>query len=342
MTTIFAKVILDSISSAGIRLLTIHAHYPLIIHAESKAHRIISETGEVLFEYATPGVMEAPELSRNARSARAVPIERIIQEVIDDPFVPLHWGRNQKGMVADEEIYAPVTGFGLALHKVEGDLWPDQAWLTARDHAVAAARAFAQAGYHKQVVNRLLHPFMHIDTLLSATQWNNFFALRIHRAAEPHMRMLAEAIKKAIDESTPTPLLPDEWHLPFIDDDTRVEVLKRAAGGLLNSTNAREFDEKVQRQIDATLRKISVARCARISIAPFDGHSSIDAELERYALLVGSEPLHASPAEHQATPDLHADLPMDLGRRWAHPGLHGNLTGWKQFRKMLINEWVPG
>jgi hypothetical protein len=51
-----------------------------------------------------------------------------------------------------------------------------------------------------------------------------------------------------------------------------------------------------------------------------------------YGRLVGSVPLHASPCEHQASPDER------LGIRWRHPGLHGNLQGYCQHRKALPNE----
>ena len=54
-----------------------------------------------------------------------------------------------------------------------------------------------------------------------------------------------------------------------------------------------------------TLIKISVARCARVSYTSFETgrRSTLEEDLALYDRLVGAQPLHASPAEHQATPD---------------------------------------
>ena len=288
MTTISAKIITDSASSVGKRLTTLALRYPLVIHAEVMTHRAFS---------------------RNARSSRAVPTLTLIRECIDDPFIPLHWGEALPGMQA----YTECTNLVGALNS-------EEAWLEARDHAVRAAQGFYTAGYHKQLVNRLLAPFLHIDTLVTATEWNNFFELRLHHAAEPHMQMLAEAIKKAMDESIPKLLGPGEWHLPYADD----EATKEQA---MNFGSSRDINS------GEILRKLSAARCARISYAPFDGNSSIEAELARYDTLVNSKPMHASPVEHQATPD--RCFKEEDCIEWHRPELHGNFVGWKQNRKLL-------
>lgn len=282
MTTITAQVIKDSIANS-IRLVTVHLHYPLVIHAELMTHRVFS---------------------RNARSSRAVPTKRMIQDVIDDPFVPLVWGSNQTGMQAGAEIDNRVFlgGYeGILFDRVPITYQPEQAWLWARDQAVIAATGFMEAEYHKQISNRLLAPFLHIDTLVTSTEWDNWFELRDHPMAEPHIEILAKEMRKAFNGSTPIELKFGQWHLPYADvnGDPDIEI------------------------------KLSVARSARISYAPFDGSASIDAELDRYKRLVGSRPIHASPAEHQATPD------RMIKGQWSNPQLHGNFKGWKQWRKTL-------
>ena len=76
------------------------------------------------------------------------------------------------------------------------------------------------------------------------------------------------------------------------------------------------------------------------------GDASIEKELERYELLVGSDPLHASPAEHQATPDTFTPTRTWTTRDgkngfWGNPDLAGNLgPGWIQYRKTLPGEYV--
>src|SRR5690606_31796836 len=107
--------------------------------------------------------------------------------------IPLHWGAKQKGMQADNEIDAEViVGFGS-----DDYIWDknEVAWLLAKDDAVKWATAFMNAGYHKQVYNRLLEPFLHIDTLVTATEYQNFLWLRDHKDAEPHIKILAQKVK---------------------------------------------------------------------------------------------------------------------------------------------------
>ena len=301
---ISAKIIEDSISPEGKRLTTFQLRYPLIIHAESKTHRLHSESGEVIEEFTSPAVMSDPNLSRNARSQRAVPIKKMIQEVMGDPFIPLHWGKAQPGMQAFEECDAPVKFW-------DGEDTREDAWLRARDQVVDIAEGFADAGYHKQLVNRLLSPWLYIDTLVSATEYENFFALRDHEAAEPHIRALAKAMKQCLQESIPSLLEPGQWHLPYTLPEERESLSV------------------------SLLQRLSVSRCARISYTPFDGNASIEKELERYELLVGSVPGHFSPTEHQGTPDSVAFRKTKGEPIYTSPELHGNLKGWCQYRKLI-------
>lgn len=321
MTEISAKIVLDSISPDGIRLSTVQMRYPRFIHAELMTHRAFS---------------------RNARSSRAVPVAKMIQEVVDDPAVPLFWGKNQPGMQASEECNEPIylndEFYGPDVFE---QFTREEAWLEARDQAVKIARGYATASYHKQVVNRLLEPFMHIDVLVTSTDWANFLALRAHQDAEPHIEVLAQETKKALEASTPTLIHPGTWHLPYIvPDDWEAGWVR--LGHETHGTG----------QVTDLMKKISAARCARISYTPFDGNGSIEKELQRYDQLITNQPVHASPVEHQATPDTkgHYDVIrvidgdkeelVDSGESWDHPKLHGNLYGWIQFRKTIKNEAV--
>lgn len=297
MANMTAKIIADSISESGKRITTMHLRYPRFIHAELMTHRV---------------------LSRNARSSRAVPVKKMLEEISRDPVIPSYWGKNQSGMQASEENNEMIFidyGHGSCDFTREG------AWLYASEQAVRVATEFMKAGYHKQVVNRLLEPFMYIDTLVTATDWENFMFLRDHKDAEPHIRDLAIVMKEAMKDSTPNLLRENEWHMPYITEEDKK----------LHATNV--------------LLKISVARSARISYAAFDDDGSVEKELERYKLLVESVPLHASPAEHQAKPDRwdeHKTRTVNQRKGWQKSELHGNLTGWIQYRKMLDNEFVKG
>jgi hypothetical protein len=186
----------------------------------------------------------------------------------------------------------------------------EDAWNRARDWAIIFAQKFDDAQYHKQIVNRILEPFMHIDVLVTATEWTNFLALRDHEAAEPHIQILAHEIRKARQESEPKLLRRDEWHLPYVTDQDKKDL-----------------------QLEDQL-KVSVARSSRVSYSNHEGKvPSLTEDLVQYERLVGSTPIHASPAEHQATPDI-----ILAGKRWMQPWFHGNLVGWKQYRKSLPNE----
>lgn len=324
MTTITAKIIEDSISEAGIRLTTMQLRYPRWIHAEGRTHRQISLDEELDgVEYGTgvvttPSLMADPNLSRNASSSRAIPVERLIQDVLDDPAVPMYWGANQRGMQAGGECTNPVDipdfGAGLTSTYSREDAWPE-----ARDHAILVAQGFAEAGYHKQIVNRLIEPFSHINVVVTATEWTNFFALRIHKDAEPHINLLATRMRDAMNASTPKILRRGEWHLPYV---LHVEI--DAFGG--------------REDPSGDLRLISVARNARLSYLTHDGKPpAIMQDLDLARRLIGSVPLHASPAEHQAMPDrwILADGPSPA---WENQTLHGNFRGWVQYRKTLPGE----
>lgn len=297
------SVILDSISTgARLRLTTIHVRVPRIIWPEILTHRMFG---------------------RNARSSRAVPAKTMLREIRETPFVPWRWTANQPGMKGKQGHEEQVNISEITGTKDDDLVSRENAWLTGRDKAVELAEAFAESGYHKQIFNRLVEPYMWIDGLITSCQWNNFFWLRDHEDAEPHFEDAAKLIRQAFSESNAQEIRPGEWHLPYIDDKDRDEAKTR-------------FGDD-QETAEAFLRKISAARCARISYAPFDGDASYEAELKRYDLLVRSDRVHASPLEHQATPDRKL-----VTGDWDSPHLHGNLPGFIQARKLVSVNFVPG
>lgn len=312
----FAAVVLASKPTDGGKpLITLHLRYPRIIHGEIMTHRVFS---------------------RNARSSRAVPVKTMLNEVRTKPFVPWHWGLNQKGMQAGEECNAPVSTITIPLELDVDAICRKEAWFCACDVAAGTAEAYMNAGYHKQIPNRLLEPFSWIDTLITSSSWANFFHLRDHKDAEPHFQDLARLVKEALtwvrDNDELQILESGQWHLPYVTLADREEVRKQV-GSAAGSNQA----------FLSLLQKISAARCARISYTPFDGNPSIERELERFDFLINSDRLHASPTEHQATPDRFytgqelGQFPPEPG--WEAPHLHGNLEGWIQFRKTLAGEY---
>ncbi|TFZ81648.1 FAD-dependent thymidylate synthase [Candidatus Macondimonas diazotrophica] len=267
--------------------------------------------------------------SRNASSSRAIPVEKMIDFILADTARPVHWGKNQPGMQAREEHDEDVPGRGEVNQETGyqeyGRLTREEAWNSARDDAISWARRFHEAGYHKQIVNRLLEPFVHINVLVTATDWDNFFELRAHPDAQPEIRLLAHQIMDAMEASTPKRLNPGEWHLPFV---TSQDKMKKSHHAFMTGIGK-----------DEILRRISAARCARVSYKTFDGKvPSIEADLKLFDKLASGRPLHASPLEHQATPVIGHGLVEDPFTR-ENLFLTGdisancrNFTDWMQYR----------
>nr|CAI3971161.1 thymidylate synthase [Ochrobactrum phage ORM_20] len=287
-----------------LKICTFELVYPYVVHAEVMTHR---------------------QFSRNAASFRAVPTNVFIDEVIKTPYMPIHWGKNQKGMQAHEEQNVPVT-VSWDYYDFENDrqysetktMSRERAWLAARDEAVRYAKAFGDAGYHKQVVNRLLAPYVHMRTVLTSTHWANFDALRRHEDAEPIIRALADKMYEARMSTTPRILQEGEWHIPYTTQE-----------------------EKDTLPLDV-LKKISAERSARVSYKLRDNSGRpYDPDFTLYKQLVESFPIHASPIEHQATPDYFDVTEKLYGRSpWKNEKLHGNFTGFIQNRKTIEGEAV--
>lgn len=257
------NVIADSVNKYGVRAITIEAQYPRIILAELNTHRVFS---------------------RNSSSSRAIPIKTLLKQVWNNPFMPVYWGKNKPGMKAHEEL----EGINLWLAK--------QLWLLSSKVACIFAYLFSLIGLHKQIGNRIIEPWMFTRTIVTSTEWDNFFELRCHPDAQPEIKKLAEMIEDAIFNSVPEFLHEGEWHLPYVfsDEKARFDIIY--------------------------LLKLSTARCARVSFLTHDNkepHFMKDFGL--HDSLVGSDPKHASPTEHQLTPGDEEKF-------------YYNLNTWKSYR----------
>lgn len=246
-----AKVIADSINPWGKRITTFELEYPRIVHSEFMTHR---------------------QFSRNASSSRAIPIDKVIQQVKDNPAFPAKWGKNQAGMQSETELSEYQQEQAKAL------------WLASRDSAVAFATSMKDLGLHKQVVNRILEPYQFIKVVMTTTEYTNWEWLRLHKDADPTIYDLAEAIKEARDNSIPICLDEGMWHVPYVD----MEIDEEGNQSFYNLT----LEEAV---------KVSCSCCAQVSYRKLD-QSQEKAE-DLYVRLVESEPVHASAFEHVAKVD---------------------------------------
>lgn len=247
--------------------------------------------------------------SKNAAGSRALPIEKQIENIRNNTVYPI-WTKNEKGMGG------PVIQDEKLIKELDADVY------FMRDWMIGEARNLANKGVHKQNVNRYLEPFQHIKLVCTGTDWDNFFTLRCHPSAQPEIQSLAQSIRQAIKDSKPQYLEPGQWHIPFEDY-------------LPNGTTE---DQKI---------KVSVARCARISYNNFETNSiDVDKDVDLYERLVVQEPLHASPAEHQARVPTEQELEHfhsrylnhTIGTPTYHKGKYiSNLNGWIQLRKLIEN-----
>ena len=189
---ITAKVIADSISDHGIRLTTLELEYPRFILAEFNTHRVFS---------------------RNSASSRAIPVKKMIENVLHNPAFFESVGKNQAGMQATEEVDPDLC----RAFEIE---WNELARIAAK-----YTERWAGYGIHKQVANRALEPWMHTRTLVTSTEWGNFFELRDHPDAQPEMQTLARRIRGAMANSDPEYIRHDgSWHLPYVE--TKYAALK--------------------------------------------------------------------------------------------------------------------
>jgi thymidylate synthase ThyX len=260
------KIIEDSIPTSGknfTRLTTMEVTIHRFVLAEFNTHR---------------------DFSRNSASSRAIPIQKRIEEVKRNPALPLSWGKNKSGMSAEEEL----SSEDIKICK--------RHWLNAAENAVYTAEILSKLGLHKQIVNRVLEPFLWHKIIVTSTRWDNFFKQRIHPAAQPEIRIAAEAMKYALSKSVP---VERQIHLPYVSSFERSDFPLY------------------------TLKQISAARCARVSYLNHDGEYSVEKDLELYNKLDTQNPPHYSPLEHVAmVPELVF-----------FKKTNSNFDHWIQFRK---------
>lgn len=204
--------------------------------------------------------------SRNASSSRAVPVERTIQNILNDPWVPSDVYKNCKGMqgkdIVNEEDYAIFC----------------EEWRDAAFKAIEVAHKMIDNGFHKQHINRILEPFTKIKVIVTATEWDNFFKLRLSPDADPEIQHLAKAIKMAMDAVSNTYI-----------------YINAHGGRTLPYVNFDEMDAIDDLRI---LTLISAARCARVSYLNHDGSKpDILKDLALAKRLIDSG--HMTPFEHQ-------------------------------------------
>lgn len=289
----------DSITRYGERLITVVLTLPRIVLAELNTHRVFS---------------------RSSASSRAIPVQRQIDKLKKDPFIPFYWGKNQKGMQADEELTPDLIDQARAI------------WVESSRKQIDFAEQMMALGVHKQLTNRLLECFMYHEVIVTATEWDNWDHLRRDKDAAPEIQKSAGMMHDCIDASRPVLLAADQWHLPFT------------------------LESEVERFGLESLIQISVGRCARVSHANHEGVSDPEADIQ---LAKRCRVGHMAPWEHAARPMTNAERDMFSEHRplptptdpqnplsgraswqWGkRQSFLGNFNGWVQARKLIHGEW---
>lgn len=217
--------------------------------------------------------------SRNASSSRAVPVERTIQNILNDPWVPSDVYKNCKGMQGKDIV-----------NEDDYDIFCEE-WQDAAFKAIEVAHKMIDKGFHKQHINRILEPFTKIKVIVTATEWSNFFDLRLSPDADPEIQHLAKAIKMAMDAVSNTYI-----------------YINAHGGRTLPYVN---FDEMNAIDDLRLLTLISAARCARVSYLNHDGSKpDILKDLALAKRLIDSG--HMTPFEHQCRCSFDAGFQYNL------------------------------
>lgn len=305
-----ANVIADSLSPEGVRLTTLEVEYPHAVHKDMMTHRM---------------------LSRNFQSFRAFPPEQVIEKIQKDPFIPV-FTKRMKGMANGE----PLGG--------EEKVVANRVWWNHINSACDRAWQLIDRDAGKDQVNFLLQDLTWITGIVSATDWDNFFALRLainpetgKPFARPEVYKTALLMKQAIDASTPKPLDYGEWHTPLIREEDWQDTL-------VLSVKRRAWDY---------IKQVSTGRCARTSYLTHHGIRDTSADIGLHDSLKGDG--HMSPFEHIARPfspdewettwEIKAEISKTLqlprhirDEMIRQADYRGNFRRWHQYRKDIPNE----
>ena len=308
-SNIVAKIVVDSISETGKRITTFELEYPRYIHCELLTHRM---------------------LSKNCSSSRAIPIEKMLGYIENNMAVPVYLGRNKSGMQAVEEIEdkEPALRF----------------WKNSFVGVKSTVNLLTKLGLHKQIANRLTEPYQMMKVVVTATEWDNFFNLRIDKDAQPELVMLADKMFSAMQGSAPKTLKAGQWHLPYVDSIEYVE----GDGGHGEYENNQWYHIEGDGIALEDAIKISVASCAAVS---YRTENMTLAKADKiFDMLINAENLHSSPFEHVAKPTHYTNKGMMVNEQspvtWEDGITHmkrsgelcsGNFTGWIQYRHLLDN-----
>lgn len=180
MKKIEAKIIADSLNEFGNRITSFIVTMPRFLLAELNTHRAFS---------------------RNSASSRAVPFNKMVEMVENDPFIPTVWQEDHSGMQGTQYLDDKPASYlnpkwtdQLKGRDILNSIWGEKQVITKEDgtkiypierpqgsalyHAIECAKELNANKATKQLANRLLESFMWHVCIITATDFENFFKLR--------------------------------------------------------------------------------------------------------------------------------------------------------------------
>lgn len=304
-----AKIVADSKNSQGNRITTFLLTFPRFILPELNTHRVFS---------------------KNSASSRAIPFEKMVKMVEEDPFIPIAWQKDHKGMQGTEYFTDErVSNYSIDLDGNEVIYQLKEEWLAAKNDAVEQAINMNQLGLTKQIVNRCLEPFMWHTVLLTATEFGNFFNLRcpIYKGKIQNWRSWKDVVSHAKKENPGLVKDLESYSIikRFENSVSSAEIHMQALAESMWDAYQESipkllqpgeyhipFGDNIEMSIldqqalsvkfpslnslnDLKIR-IATARAARLSYMTFDGEINYEKDLQLYDSLLSSG--HMSPFEH--------------------------------------------
>ena len=340
-----AEIVAHSLSPQRDELISVLCTFPRIILAEVNTHRM---------------------LSKNTSSSRAIPFNKMVQAVKDNPFIPIAWQKHHSGMQGSEYLDAPID-----------ITFAHDMWLEARNKAIKSATNLYNLGGNKegvtkQLCNRLLEPFMWTTMLITGSRegWDNFFNLRcpqyqtpVSQTVEPQKswKDLLEVHSNPINEK----LIEDNkdnWLFKLQHNKGQAEIhmmaLAESIYDAVNESTPKQlkagewhipFRNKIDyglvgdishnrnddNHIQTLMVKISTAMAARTSYTVVGEEKGMDYQkmIDLHDRLISQDPPHSSPMEHAC--QAVTDEEYNNSFKGQEKGWFRNYKGFKSYRQVI-------
>lgn len=222
--------------------------------------------------------------SRNSASSRAIPIHKMIELAETSDVAPVEWGKNCSGM-SNKEIISEQS----ILASIQNE------WEIARHNAIESARRLNNLNVHKQIVNRILEPFLPhtVIATMDRQALEHFLMLRTSIEAQPEIRALALEMQRLYHSTRPGMLYDFQIYSPFGIYEWEC----------LNMTEVPD-DQTGQYENKLMYSPViyrDVSKCARISYLKHEETASEEKDENLFWKLFKAK--HLSPFEHLALYD---------------------------------------